>query len=164
MKYFTKAKCEIRTWLRQNLVIRFAHNKIRLFTFAKQIFHSEAISYASAYFTRHRRISLKKKKQVFRLAFLFLEVPPRFELGNRGFADLCLTTWLWHRVIKLCGIFLKYTKKMERMTRLELATSTLARWRSTRWATSAPVGASGRNRTSDTRIFSPLLYQLSYRG
>ena len=53
---------------------------------------------------------------------------------------------------------------MERMTRLELATSTLARWRSTRWATSAPVGASGRNRTSDTWIFSPLLYQLSYRG
>ena len=26
------------------------------------------------------------------------------------------------------------------------------------------VGASGRNRTSDTRIFSPLLYQLRYRG
>ena len=25
-------------------------------------------------------------------------------------------------------------------------------------------GASGRNRTIDTRIFSPLLYQLSYRG
>ena len=25
-------------------------------------------------------------------------------------------------------------------------------------------GASDRNRTSDTRIFSPLLYQLSYRG
>ena len=26
------------------------------------------------------------------------------------------------------------------------------------------VGASGRNRTNDTRIFSPLLYRLSYRG
>ena len=26
------------------------------------------------------------------------------------------------------------------------------------------VGASGRNRTNDTRIFSPLLYLLSYRG
>ena len=26
------------------------------------------------------------------------------------------------------------------------------------------TGASGRNRTSDTWIFSPLLYQLSYRG
>ena len=25
-------------------------------------------------------------------------------------------------------------------------------------------GAPGRNRTTDTRIFSPLLYQLSYRG
>ncbi len=25
-------------------------------------------------------------------------------------------------------------------------------------------GASGRNRTTDTGIFSPLLYQLSYRG
>ena len=26
------------------------------------------------------------------------------------------------------------------------------------------TGASGRNRTNDTGIFSPLLYQLSYRG
>jgi hypothetical protein len=26
---------------------------------------------------------------------MFLEAPPRFELGNKGFADLCLTTWLW---------------------------------------------------------------------
>ena len=26
---------------------------------------------------------------------VFLEAPPRFELGNKGFADLCLTTWLW---------------------------------------------------------------------
>ena len=25
----------------------------------------------------------------------FLEAPPRFELGNQGFADPCLTTWLW---------------------------------------------------------------------
>ena len=25
-------------------------------------------------------------------------------------------------------------------------------------------GASGRNRTNDTGIFSPLLYRLSYRG
>ena len=31
----------------------------------------------------------------------FLEVPPRFELGNKGFADLCLTTWLWYRDIKI---------------------------------------------------------------
>ena len=29
-----------------------------------------------------------------------LEVPPRFELGNRGFADPCLTTWLWYHMMK----------------------------------------------------------------
>ena len=27
-----------------------------------------------------------------------LEVPPGFGPGNEGFADLCLTTWLWHRI------------------------------------------------------------------
>ena len=27
-----------------------------------------------------------------------LEAPPRFELGHKGFADLCLTTWLWRRI------------------------------------------------------------------
>ena len=26
-----------------------------------------------------------------------MEAPPRFELGHKGFADLCLTTWLWRR-------------------------------------------------------------------
>ena len=46
-----------------------------------------------------------------------LEATPRFELGNKGFADLCLTTWLCRR--------------LERKTRLELATLTLARWCST---------------------------------
>ena len=28
----------------------------------------------------------------------FEEVPSRFELENKGFADLRLTTWLWHRI------------------------------------------------------------------
>ena len=50
--------------------------------------------------------------------FVNMEVLTRFELVNEGFADLCLTTWPQHH--------------MERLTRLELATSTLARWRSTR--------------------------------
>jgi hypothetical protein len=35
---------------------------------------------------------LKEKARAFALA---LEAPPRFELGNRGFAVHCLTTWLW---------------------------------------------------------------------
>ncbi len=29
-----------------------------------------------------------------------MEVPPRFELGNEGFADLCLTTWPQHHDMK----------------------------------------------------------------
>ena len=47
---------------------------------------------------------------------------------------------------------------------IEPMTSSLPRMRATACATSAFCGASGRNRTNDTRIFSPLLYQLSYRG
>ena len=31
---------------------------------------------------------------------VIMEVPPRFELGNEGFADPCLTTWLCHRMEK----------------------------------------------------------------
>ena len=29
--------------------------------------------------------------------FADLEVPPGFEPGNKGFADLCLTAWPWYR-------------------------------------------------------------------
>ena len=32
-----------------------------------------------------------------------LEAPPGFEPGSQGFADPCLTTWLWRRKNK-CGI------------------------------------------------------------
>ena len=55
----------------------------------------------------------------------------------------------------------KRNKKRE--TRFELATLALAR----RCSTTEPLahnGAQNRNRTSDTWIFSPLLYQLSYLG
>ena len=47
-----------------------------------------------------------------------MEVPPRIELGIRELQSPALP--------------LGYGTKMERLTRLELATSTLARWRSTR--------------------------------
>ncbi len=47
-----------------------------------------------------------------------MEVAVGIEPTNKSFADSGLTTWLRHR-------------KMERETRFELATSTLARWSST---------------------------------
>ena len=45
-----------------------------------------------------------------------LEAPPGFEPGDKGFADLCLTTWLW--LIKPCSIrllgFFDFFKKRKR--------------------------------------------------
>ena len=51
--------------------------------------------------------------------FPLMEATSRFELENGGFADLCLTTWLCRRNF------------LERETRFELATPTLARLYST---------------------------------
>ena len=82
----------------------------------------------------------------------FVEAAPRIELGNKGFADLCLTAWLCRHI-----------KLVERETRFELATPALARRCSTAELFPHVHGASGQNRTVDTRIFSPLLYRLSYR-
>ena len=36
-----------------------------------------------------------RKKHTLRIGECVLEAPPRFELGNQAFAELCLTTWLW---------------------------------------------------------------------
>ena len=106
--------------------------------------------------------STKKKKPLTRL--FFLEAPPGIGPGNKGFADLCLTAWLW-RLMKL-------------RTRISLIRARL--WSGLRGSNPPPRpwqgralpnelnphinGASDRNRTNDTGIFSPLLYQLSYRG
>ena len=37
-----------------------------------------------------------------RIPPLFLEAPSRLELENEGFADLCLTTWLWCHSLFIC--------------------------------------------------------------
>ena len=50
-------------------------------------------------FLRQLRTKGAKKDRRALLAFRrSLEVPPGFEPGNEGFADLCLTTWLWHHL------------------------------------------------------------------
>ena len=33
-------------------------------------------------------------------AIRIMEAPPRFELGHKAFAELCLTTWLWCHIAK----------------------------------------------------------------
>ena len=79
-----------------------------------------------------------------------MEATPRIELGIK--------------VLQTSALPLGYVAlKMERKTRFELATPSLARRCSTT-ELFPQYGASAQNRTVDTRIFSPLLYQLSYRG
>ena len=91
-----------------------------------------------------------------------MEATPGFEPGNQGFADPCLTTWL----CRLTERALKYFKRQvgaddEARTRyLHLGKVALYQMSYIR----KKYGAFGRNRTIDTRIFSPLLYRLSYKG
>ena len=110
----------------------------------------------------------RKDSEHFCSESLHLEVTPRFELGNEGFADPCLTTWLCHhtRETVFGGRFSVWSGRR--------GSNSLPRpWQGRALPDElrprmAPVfqhhGASGRSRTNDTRIFSPLLYQLSYRG
>ena len=69
---------------------------------------------------------------------LFVEVPPGFEPGNEGFADLCLTTWLWHQI--------KNGAVDETRTR-DLHLGKVALYQLSYYRIN---GALGRNRTTDT--------------
>ena len=112
-----------------------------------------------------------KKEAPAMQVLLFLEVPPRFELGSGAFAELCLTTWLWHRKTGPKSRVKNGASDEARTRYLHLGKVALYQMSYTRIFLGVPRkvslagdGASGRNRTNDTRIFSPLLYQLSYRG
>ena len=85
---------------------------------------------AAHFMCRKAHFISKKKSTPFGVLF-FLEVPARFELANESFADSCLTTWPRYRFYKNRNAVRSYFTLLERVTRLELATSTLARWRST---------------------------------
>ena len=79
--------------------------------------------------------------------------PPGFEPGHDGVKVRCLTAWLW-------------ANKWWRGTDSNRRTHKERIYSPPRLATSLPLrsGGLGRNRTADTRIFSPLLYRLSYQA
>jgi hypothetical protein len=79
--------------------------------------------------------------------------PPGLEPGSDGVKVRCLTAWL--RANK----WWRGTDSNRRTLRERI-------YSPPRLATSLPLqnGGLGRNRTADTRIFSPLLYRLSYQA
>ncbi len=95
-----------------------------------------------------------------------MEAPPRFELGIKALQASALPLGHGAEYIKL-----------DKLRTLKVFS---VLWSGLRGSNSLPPpwqggalpdelnpqtdGASGRNRTNDTRIFSPLLYRLSYRG
>ena len=88
-------------------------------------------------------------------------------LGPTGYEPVALTNWAigpWLLIENLARHKQCETRKhsMERKTRLELATPTLARWCSTNWAISAFYGAENETRTRDPHLGKVMLYQLSY--
>ena len=100
--------------------------------------------------------------------FVNMEVTPRFELGNEGFADPCLTTWLCHHIRETAfsGRFSVWSGRRgsNSLPRPWQGRALPDELRPQMTPMFQRHGASGRSRTNDTRIFSPLLYQLSYRG
>ena len=127
-----------------------------------------------------KRVTSNKKDTPTGVSFL-LEVTPGFEPGNQGFADPCLTTWLCHRVYYIiCDNREKIHNFLKRFQcPYGKYVWALKLWSGQRGSNSLPPpwqggalpdelcprnGAQSRNRTSDTWIFSPLLYQLSYLG
>ena len=93
--------------------------------------------------------NIKEKATAYAMALL--EAQSRFELEHKGFADHRLTTWLLRR---------KNGAVDEARTR-DLHLGKVALYQLSYYRL---YGALGRNRTTDTVIFSHMLYRLSYQG
>ena len=98
VKYSACAECEIIHFVNCEISpfgrceMKFARIRVsEYFTFAEQIFHSEAISLA-------RRANFVEKSSFFRTSY-FLAGMARFELTNAGVKVPCLTAWRHPNVI-----------------------------------------------------------------
>ena len=90
--------------------MKFAHIRVsEYFTFAKQIFHSEAISLA-------RRANFVKKSTSAEQMCFFLEVQAGFEPADNGVADRGLTTWLLHQIFTYSDIISKFFEFVNRVS------------------------------------------------
>ena len=68
---------------------------------AVRVFWPQAKTSAQAEFTsaeHFKNLQVSKKKHQPTGWCFFLEAPPRIELGNKAFAELCLTAWLWRHM------------------------------------------------------------------
>ena len=87
-----------------------------------------------------------------------------FEPADNGVADRGLTAWLRHHIELKTGTNFIRTRVW---SGLRGSNPPPRPWQGRALPNELNPrknGASGRNRTNDTGIFSPLLYQLSYRG
>ena len=128
----------------------------------------------------------KKHGNHFGFPCCIMEVPPRFDLGNKGFADLRLTAWLWHRkkwsgrrgsdsrpppwqggalptelLPHMNGVFLVRTKRLELLRLSAPDPKSGASAIPPRPRIPIKGGDPSGTRTPDTLIKSPVLYQLS---
>ena len=114
------------------------------------------------------KIIVQKKRQLScrKLSFLFGGAT-QIWTGDEGVADLCLTTWLWRHILSLYWNSVKYDRISINWSGRRDSNSRQLPWQGSALPLSHSrifYGALGRNRTTDTGIFSPLLYRLSYRG
>ena len=81
---------------------------------------------------------------------LSMEEPPRFELGNGGFADHCLTTWLW-----LLKALAMYQTSAARSTRPRHCSVTPPAVRRVPWGRSAAVRGPAEESCSASALGRP---------
>ncbi len=106
-------------------------------------FYEAKIKIITAFFSSKRWIGMRRSKKLMTFSF-FIET---FPIINRLYR--CNVFFLWSRALPRSGFSL-FMPSFHNKNAPAIA--------------DAFGSGSGRNRTADTRIFSPLLYQLSYRA